>query len=90
MGAAAATAPECVRVIKPRRTVGASTAGAADPVNIVLNRERESVVDHKLQALDVETSGGHIGCDHALQLTRFEALEDLCSLILGEVAVNRS
>ena len=69
-------------------TRGAGTAGAADPVDVVLRVPRELEVDDDRQVLDVEAARGDVGRDEHPDVARLEALERARPLGLRAVRVD--
>ncbi len=52
-------------------------------VDVVWGRQLDDEVDER----NVESSGSHVGCDHALDLSLSEGLENNFSLLLRDVSV---
>ena len=67
---------------------GASTAGTADAVHVVLGRMRQVVVDDGRQLGNVQATGRHVGSHQHLDLAGLEAVQRLQALLLGLVAVD--
>ena len=57
------------------------------PVNIILDRQRERIVDHSRDIGDIETPSGDVGGDEQRGLTGLEFIQCLNTGILGHVAV---
>jgi hypothetical protein len=64
-----------------------STAGTADPVDIILGMTREVVIDHVGNPFHIDSACGDIGCDEDANTTGFEILECAETLILGAVGM---
>ena len=62
-------------------------AGAADPVDIILAALRDVVVDHIIDAGDVDAPGGHVGGHQNAGAPVLEALHHLGALGLLHIAV---
>jgi hypothetical protein len=65
-----------------------SATGTADAVNVVLNGQRECVVDDVFDVGHVETTGSNISSHQEGLLTRLESLKRLCALVLILVGVD--
>mmetsp|Transcript_78501 Transcript_78501/g.198121 ORF Transcript_78501/g.198121 Transcript_78501/m.198121 type:complete len:288 (+) Transcript_78501:373-1236(+) len=65
----------------------ACTSSTADPVDVILDRERECVVDNKLHILHIEASTGDVGGDQRRLLARLEVGNGLCPRGLSHVAL---
>mmetsp|Transcript_61890 Transcript_61890/g.147395 ORF Transcript_61890/g.147395 Transcript_61890/m.147395 type:complete len:308 (-) Transcript_61890:408-1331(-) len=64
-------------------------ARAADAVHVVLRREREGVIDHKLHVRDVEAAGGDVRGDQEGAFALLEVVHRGCPDVLRTVAVDR-
>lgn len=69
-------------------TVGTSTSGSADTMNIVLENLREVEVDDMSDVLHIESSTRNVGCDEDLAFTRFELLHHVISVLLHLITVD--
>ena len=67
----------------------ARSAGAADPVHVVLGRARDVEVDHLRQAFDIEAARRDVGRHQHRGLARLERLQRQLALALRLVAVDR-
>ena len=67
---------------------GAGTAGAADPMNIILRRRGQLKVDHMRQVFNVESARGHVGRHQHADHSFLEFRQRLGALRLGLIAVN--
>ena len=63
-------------------TVRSGPRGAADAMDIVLGRVRQIVVDHPLNAGDVDAAGGDVGGDENAVAAATESLQRLAPLRL--------
>lgn len=68
---------------------GACSPGTADSVDVVFDLVRKIVI-YNLDRLDVQASGGHVGCHENGVSTIFETIKNLFTLTLVEVAVDGS
>ena len=66
----------------------ADASGSSDPVNVFIDRIRKVVVDHVLNATDVETSRGNVGSDQDIPSAGFEVFQNHLALSLKSVAVD--
>ena len=69
-------------------TASASTSSAADPVDIGLWDIGEVVIEDVADAIDIDASGGDIGCHEDLDLSLAKHGEGPVSLPLGLIAMN--
>ena len=81
---------QLVRVILARKADGhtrsPSTPGTADAVHVVVRYFRQGEVDHVADAVDVNTTTGHVGGYQHADLAFTEALQGLDALVLRHVA----
>ncbi|KAI3478703.1 hypothetical protein L1887_59340 [Cichorium endivia] len=66
----------------------ATATSTADAVHIVLDGEREGVVDDVLDVGDVQSTRRHIGSHQQRRLGRFEALQRRNALVLAKIAMD--
>jgi hypothetical protein len=64
-----------------------STAGTADPVDIIFGMTGKVVIDHVRDAFYINSACGDIGCNEDADTAGLEILESTKSLILGAVGV---
>ncbi len=81
-----------LQVILAEETVGhpelARATGTADAVDVVLDVEREVVVDDELDVRDVQTAGGDVRGDEDLAAAGLELVEGPVAILLRAVTVD--
>ena len=78
------------RVKEGKGATGSSgTTGPTDPVHVVFRRLWKVVVDDVCDAIDVESSCGHIRCDENFQVAFSETAQNAVPDWLGLVPVQR-
>jgi hypothetical protein len=66
---------------------GLSTAGTADPVDVILGMTGEVIINHVGNAFHIDSASSDVGCDEDADTSRLEILKGTETLILRAVGV---
>ena len=72
---------------RDRHAVAARSAGPSDAVDILIGVRRDVVVDDVTHVIDVQATGGHIGCDKDIERPIPEPSHDSIARFLGQAPV---
>lgn len=70
-------------------SLGAGASGTAYAVNVGVHGFGEVIIDDKANVFDIQTAGCYIGCNENCDLVLLELTQDVVSLVLALVTVQR-
>lgn len=74
---------------RERQAIATGTTCTTDAMNIILRLHRQIVVDRMADGGDVDTAGGHVGCDQNADASILNIGQGARTLALVHVAVQR-